>query len=113
MELYQEIILLTHFFKGKWCVENVVGYYEPLIPPMNMANHYFWTNFILRDFVGNGRGMGKGETVKSQEENKGFDLSKYKGINKRLLLRNCVEPEVAKHILDLAITPIELNKKLF
>jgi DNA (cytosine-5)-methyltransferase 1 len=35
MELYQEIIFLTHFFKGKWCVENVIGYYEPLIALQN------------------------------------------------------------------------------
>lgn len=113
MELYQEIILLTHFFKGKWCVENVIGYYEPLIRPTILAKHYFWTNFILRDFVGEGRGMGKGETVKSQQENKGFDLSAYKGVDKKLLLRNCVEPHVAKHILDLAINPIDLHLSLF
>ena len=113
MELYQEIIFLTHFFKGKWVVENVIGYYEPLIKPNVIAKHYFWTNFILRDFVGEGRGMGKGETIKGQEENKGFDLSKYKRINKRLLLRNCVEPSLGKHILDLAINPINLQKSIF
>ena len=31
MGLYQEIIFLKHFFKGKFCVENVISYYEPLI----------------------------------------------------------------------------------
>ena len=70
-------------------------------------------NYILRNFVGEGRGMGKGETIQSQQENKGINLDKYKGVNKRLLLRNCVEPHVAKHILDLAIAPIDLNGKLF
>lgn len=113
MELYQEIIFLQHFFKGKWCVENVVGYYEPLIKPQEIAKHYFWANFVIRDFVGEGRGMGKGETIKTQEENKGFNLDKYTKVNKRLLLRNCVEPHVAKHILDLAINPIETQIKLF
>lgn len=33
MMLYEEIILLKHFFKGKYCVENVISYYGPLIPP--------------------------------------------------------------------------------
>ena len=35
MELYQEIILLMNFApkKAKFIVENVVPYYEPLIPP--------------------------------------------------------------------------------
>ena len=113
MELYQEIILLTHFFKGKWCVENVIGYYEPLIPPNEIADHYFWTNFILRDFHGEGRGMGQGDGIEKLQKIKGFDLSKYKGVDKRLLLRNCVEPELAKHILDLAINPIDFQKNIF
>ena len=32
LKLYEEIILLQTHFKGKYCVENVVPYYEPLIP---------------------------------------------------------------------------------
>jgi DNA (cytosine-5)-methyltransferase 1 len=113
MELYQEIIFLTHFFKGKWIVENVVGYYEPLIPPQNIAKHYFWSNFIIRDFVGEGRGMGADETTEKLQKIKGFDLSSYKGVDKRLLLRNCVEPELAKHVLELAINPIEIQRTIF
>ena len=31
MKLYQEIIFLQNWFDGKYCVENVVPYYEPLI----------------------------------------------------------------------------------
>jgi len=103
MELYQEIIFLTHFFKGKWCIENVIGYYEPLIKPQIMAKHYFWTNFLVTTFIGEGRGMGTDESVGKLEKLKGFDLSNCSGVDKRLLLRNCVEPEVAKHILDMAI----------
>lgn len=103
MELYQEIIFLTHFFKGKWCVENVIGYYEPLIKPQVMAKHYFWTNFLMTNFVGTDRGIGVENEVEVMKEKLGFDLSPYKGVDKRLLLRNCVEPEVAKHILDQAM----------
>lgn len=33
MTLYQEIIWLQTFFKGKWCIENVKPYYKPLITP--------------------------------------------------------------------------------
>jgi len=47
MKLYQEIILLEHFFKGKYCVENVISYYEPLIIPKKRDRHYYWTNFYL------------------------------------------------------------------
>lgn len=113
MELYQEIIFLTHFFKGKWCVENVIGYYEPLIPPQEVAKHYFWSNFIIRDFIGEGRGMGNNDGIEKLKQIKGFNLDKYKGVNKITLLRNCVEPELAKHILDAAINPIILQKSLF
>ena len=58
MSLYQEIILLKHYFKGLWCVENVIAFYEPLIPPNEVAKHWFWTNFILRDFAGGGARYG-------------------------------------------------------
>ena len=111
MGLYQEILLLQHFFKGKWCVENVVAFYEPLIKPNRMADHFFWTNFILRDFKGSGRNHHGG--VDNLQITKGFNLSKYKGIDKIKTLRNCVEPEVGKHILDLAINPIDLQKSIF
>lgn len=51
-------------------------------------------------------------TIESLSSRKGFDLSGYQ-VDKRLALRNCVEPELGKHILDLATHPIELNKALF
>ena len=47
MNLYQEIIFLTHFYKGKWVVENVVSYYEPLIKPFEYQSHYYWCNFHI------------------------------------------------------------------
>ena len=111
MKLYEEILFLQGYFKGKWCVENVVAWYEPLIRPNHIADHYFWTNFILRDFTGGGRGHEAG--VKKLSEIKGFNLDKYKGIDKVKTLRNCVEPELGKHILDLAINPINLQKSIF
>lgn len=48
MKLYEEIILLKHFFKGNYCVENVIAYYEPLIKPIEIQRHHFWTNFPIR-----------------------------------------------------------------
>lgn len=46
-------------------------------------------------------------------EHKGFDISKYKGVDKRLILRDMTEPELGKHILKYAIEPFEMNAKLF
>jgi DNA (cytosine-5)-methyltransferase 1 len=41
MTLYQEIIYLKHWFKGKYAVENVISYYDPLIAPQEINKHYF------------------------------------------------------------------------
>lgn len=47
--LYQEIIFLQHFFKGKWVVENVKPYYEPLVKPNSqIGRHLFWSNFDIK-----------------------------------------------------------------
>jgi DNA (cytosine-5)-methyltransferase 1 len=102
MKLYEEILLLKHYFKGKYCVENVISFYEPLIRPSEMASHYFWHNFHISKYKGVGRGMGKNENFNDLCKLKGFDISKYSGIDKMKTIRNCVEPEVALHILNEA-----------
>lgn len=47
MSLYQQIILLQHWFKGKFAIENVQSYYTPLLPPQKLDRHYWWCNFKL------------------------------------------------------------------
>ena len=113
MMLYQEIIFLTHFFKGKWVVENVVAYYDPLIPPMELGGHWFWLNFVVPTFTFGKSPRGHDLTMPEHYERKGFDLSAYKGIDKRLALRNCVEPELGKHILHYAVNPIQTQPGMF
>ena len=49
MSLYQEIILLKTFFKGKWVIENTEPYYNPLIKPQISDRHRFWCNFNIRN----------------------------------------------------------------
>lgn len=98
MELYQEVIFLKHFFKGKFCVENVIGYYEPLLRPQEVAKHYFWVNFRIRPYSIKSRGHHN--RIKQAQERKGFNLSTYSGIDKEKTLRNCVEPELGLHILN-------------
>jgi len=102
MKLYQEIIFLKHHFKGKWVVENVKSYYKPLIKPQDIGSHYYWSNFVI----------GKKKQRESREHDskievlqrrKGFDLSNIStSVDKKLLLRNCVEPEMAEHIFKCA-----------
>ena len=48
MKLYQEILFLQHYYRtGKYVVENVIPYYEPLIPAKKRGRHLYWTNFNL------------------------------------------------------------------
>ncbi len=104
MNLYQEIIFLKHFFKGKWVVENVISYYEPLIKPIKHKSHYYWCNFkINNDEKKINRKVWKSQ-IKPLQEKSGFDLSGYKGINKLKLLRNCVEPGAGLEIFNDALT---------
>ena len=107
MKLYEEIIFLKQVFcssgtkfNGKYVVENVRSYYEPLIKPQEIAMHYYWANFeILPLEIKTRKHNG---TIEELQTKKGFNLDKYK-IDKRTVLRNCVEPETGKHILDCVL----------
>ena len=57
--------------------------------------------------------MGQDESREELSRIKGFNIDNYKGVDKIKILRNCVEPELGKHILDLAINPIILQKSIF
>ncbi len=97
MGLYQEIIILKHFFKGKYCVENVIPYYKPLIPAQEIHKHCFWANFHISSFPTNPQHFDDLETL---YKIKGFDLTKYSLNNKRQIMRNCVNPYLGLHILN-------------
>jgi len=101
MVLYQEIILLTKWFKGRWCVENVISYYSPLIKPYECGRHYFWGNFIINNKKTKHPDIVRSD-VNALQEYHGFDLSKFNIKNKRILLRNCVHPKLGLHIFKCA-----------
>jgi len=104
MKLYEEIIFLSQWFKGKYVIENVRSYYKPLIKPQEIQSHYFWSNFSISDTmlarkkVGNDKGM----TLKIKMEQQGFNITNFYGYkgDKRTLLNNCIEPELGLHILE-------------
>ena len=106
MKLYEEVILLKHFFKGKWVVENVIGYYKPLIKPYKLREHYFWANFVIDGKVGADRGhMGSMNDLRRVKD---FDLSPYKkDIDERKLLRNCTESDTGLFVFDCAFKTIQ------
>ncbi len=99
MDLYQEVIFLKHFFKGKWVVENVNPYYSPLISGKLIQRHLFWSNFIIprKKFNSDKINLGK-----MKDFRKIADLRKYKLNNERQVLRNCVEPKLGLHVFNMA-----------
>ena len=104
MTLYQEIIWLQTFFKGKWCIENVKPYYTPLIPPTFVIDrHYFWaSNFIMTPQFNDGYTSIR-DDAQAMADAYGYDMDVLKscGVECRLVLRNLVVPEVGKTIFDL------------
>jgi DNA (cytosine-5)-methyltransferase 1 len=103
MKLYEEILLLKHLYSGKYVIENVIPYYEPLIPAQKRHRHLYWTNFNLpnkltdRDVrISTGT-----DEVKNLCKFHDYDFYKYKGsqpTNK--MARNLVDYEAGKTILE-------------
>lgn len=106
MKLYEEIIFLQHFFKGKYCVENVIPYYEPLISGQKRGRHLYWTNFLLPTILSNHKQpknfiTGKINVMEKYHE---IDLSNYKGEQRKdKMARNLVDYEAGKTILETAL----------
>jgi len=114
MGLYQEIVLLKHRFDGLWVVENVISYYDPLIEPKKVGNHYYWANFFIPNIeepprrIAHFDGVDTAQNIKDKEILYGYDLSKcdLSLTKKELALKNCVEPKTGLHILNTAIGAI-------
>lgn len=115
MRLYQEIIFLDKFFKGKYVVENVIPYYEPLITAQKVGRHLFWANFKITNHDTPAKRTNLND-MKKQDflDWLGYDSMPniYIGDNhcNIQVLRNCVHPETGLHILQSAVGKI-LNKK--
>jgi DNA (cytosine-5)-methyltransferase 1 len=114
MKLYEEILFLQHYYKGKWVVENVIPYYEPLIPAQKRGRHLYWTNFMLPASIGEREvkiGAGKDEVRKLCEFHE-IDLSSYKGEQRKdKIARNLVDYEAGKTIFNTAFEIIEKKEE--
>ena len=107
MKLYEEIIFLDTYYKGKYVVENVIPYYEPLIPAKKRNRHLYWTNFNLPSIVSTRKNPDISRTkntVKVLSEFHDYDFTKYNGKqSKRKIARNLVDYEAGKTILETAL----------
>lgn len=113
LKLYEEIIFLKHNFKGKYVVENVIPYYEPLIHAKKRGRHLYWTNFNLPNNLNERKGgimEGKNE-MKRWCEFHDIDLSSYKGTQRKdKIARNLVDYEAGKTILETVLGIYKSNK---
>jgi len=114
-KLYQEIIFLKSWFKGKWVVENVVPYYGYLIEPtVILGRHPFWTNFNVeeKEFTNIDISRSKKEDllkermidweifdcIKEVPENR----SKENRFERGQLVRNMVNPKIGEYVFNCA-----------
>jgi len=107
LKLYEEILFLENYFEGKYLVENVIPYYEPLIPAQKRGRHLYWCNFNLPNDIGERKifkNMIETGNIKQLSEFHEYDFTKYKGeqrINK--MARNLVDYKAGKTILETAL----------
>ena len=104
MKLYEEILLMQHYYRnGKFVIENVIPYYEPLLPAQKRGRHLYWTNFTLPNDV-----KDRGFKI-SQEKNEldalcnfhDYDFKKYKGKQSVVkMARNLVDYEAGRTIFE-------------
>lgn len=109
LRLYEEYIFLKHNFKGKFVIENVIPYYDPLIKPTSIiGRHAFWANFkITQTTVPEFKNFVNRQNLEAKKQ-----LHEWLGIyyeeniyyeNNHCptqVLRNCVHPDIGKHILE-------------
>jgi DNA (cytosine-5)-methyltransferase 1 len=114
LKLYEEILFLQHYYKtGKFVVENVIPYYEPLILAQKKGRHLYWCNFNLPNDLNDRRFA----ICTAKQELKGlcefhdYDFTKYKGEQSVIkMARNLVDYEAGKTIFETALGIISKSK---
>jgi DNA (cytosine-5)-methyltransferase 1 len=95
LKLYEEILFLQHYYKtGKFVVENVIPYYEPLIPAQKRGRHLYWTNFNLPSDLGDRR------FAISQTKNEVNELSIFHDYDFRLYKGEQPIQKIARNLVD-------------
>ncbi len=112
LKLYEEILFLENYFDGKYCVENVIPYYEPLIAAHKRGRHLYWTNFILPNDLKERKSsiMESKDEVSQWCKFHEYDFRKYKGKQSvQKMARNLVDYEAGRTIFEIALGIV--NKK--
>jgi len=111
MKLYEEIIFLKYHFFGKWIVENVNPYYEPMFNPIKKDRHTYWCNFLLPNEISkrNDTALVQASRIGDLSKFHDYDFTKYKGKQRLLkIARNLVDYEAGRTIFE---TVLGIEKK--
>lgn len=112
LRLYSLILFLKHNFRGKWVVENVNPYYDPLIKPTSIiGRHFIWSNYKItkrqkRESNEHLTRENYNEKIKRALSKKKIDgnvlnmINLLKKMDKKQIINNCLLPEDGKYILD-------------
>jgi DNA (cytosine-5)-methyltransferase 1 len=115
MKLYEEVIFLQHYYKGKFCIENVIPFYEPLIPAKKRHRHLYWTNFNLPSKLSDRYNPDLSRTknlIKALSDFHNYNFRLYKGKQSvQKMARNLVDYEAGKTILQTALN-IEISNNI-
>ena len=107
LKLYEEVIFLENHCKEKYVVENVIPYYEPLIPAKKRDRYLYWCNFNLPNVLSertNSGALNNKSVMKDLVEFHDFDFTKYKGEQRVLkMARNLVDYEAGRTIFETAL----------
>lgn len=113
MKLYEEIIFLENYFDGKYCVENVIPFYEPLIKAKKRGRHLYWTNFNLPNDIKDRKFDG----IMCKTDNEHKKLQEFHDIKVKAniggyrdVLRNLVDYEAGRTIFETALGIINKPK---
>jgi len=110
--LYALVIWFQHHFNDKlWCVENVIPYYKPLLPPTaKLDRHLFWSNFPITEKKFEKPSV-RHNDVRGNTVRYGIDLrdKKFKNTQKAVVVKNCVDPDIGDYILNVAKNYMSLN----
>lgn len=109
----RKLFFLDNYFNGKYVVENVIPYYEPLIPAQKRGRHLYWANFNIpridepiNGIIGNGK-----DRVEKLSKYHNYDFRKYKGEQPVCkIAANLIHYETGKIIYNAAMNIISQSK---
>lgn len=119
LTLYSIILFLDRYYGGKYCVENVIPWYPPLIKPtVKLGRHYFWSNFDIPNKSFNSQdncdlSLLESKKLAINRRVNMKDISNIKGKLKRTVLRNMVDQRIGHYILQCAMGLYEKNLEVW